>query len=111
MPACTRTVCKCLQQSYGSARDIKYRSRKMRNAVHILWVVALAISFVSPTRSNAEDEHSQGAVFVMTNAVNRNEVISYKRAADGSLQENRAFATGGRGSGGNNDPLGSQGSL
>jgi len=47
----------------------------------------------------------------MTNAINRNEVISYKRAADGSLQENRKFATGGRGSGGNNDPLGSQGSL
>jgi 6-phosphogluconolactonase len=89
----------------------KNRSRKMRKAVHILWMVALAISVFSPTRSNAEDEHSHGAVFVMTNAVNRNEVISYKRAADGSLQENRKFATGGRGSGGNNDPLGSQGSL
>ncbi|MGA8490035.1 MAG: beta-propeller fold lactonase family protein, partial [Terriglobales bacterium] len=83
----------------------------MRKAVHILWMVALAISVVSPTRSNAEDEHSQGAVFVMTNDVDRNEVISYKRAADGSLQENRRFATGGRGSGGNNDPLESQGSL
>src|SRR5580658_4168549 len=89
----------------------KNRSRKMRKAVHILWMVALAISVFSPARSNAEDEHSHGAVFVMTNAVNRNEVISYKRAADGSLQENRKFATGGRGSGGNNDPLGSQGSL
>jgi 6-phosphogluconolactonase len=83
----------------------------MRKAVHILWMVALAISFVFPTCSNAEDEHSQGAVFVMTNDVDRNEVIAYKRAADGSLQENRKFATGGRGSGGNNDPLGSQGSL
>jgi 6-phosphogluconolactonase len=83
----------------------------MRKAVHILWMVALAISVVSPTLSNAEEKHSQGAVFVMTNDVNRNEVISYKRAADGSLQENGKFATGGRGSGGNNDPLGSQGSL
>jgi 6-phosphogluconolactonase len=83
----------------------------MRKAVHILWMVALAISVISPTLSNAEDEHSQGAVFVMTNDVNRNEVIAYKRAADGSLQENGKFATGGRGSGGNNDPLGSQGSL
>jgi hypothetical protein len=55
----------------------KNRSRKMRKAVHILWMVALAISVFSPTRSNAEDEHSHGAVFVMTNAVNRNEVISY----------------------------------
>ena len=83
----------------------------MRNAVHILWMVALAISVVSPTYSNAQDEHSNHAVFVMTNAADRNEVISYQRAADGSLQEARRFATGGRGSGGNNDPLESQGSL
>jgi 6-phosphogluconolactonase (cycloisomerase 2 family) len=47
----------------------------------------------------------------MTNAADRNEVISFRRAADGSLQEGRRFATGGRGSGGNNDPLESQGSL
>jgi 6-phosphogluconolactonase len=83
----------------------------MRKAVDILWMIALAISVVSPTYSNAEDEHSQGAVFVMTNSANRNEVISYKRATDGSLQPGHRFATGGRGSGGNNDPLESQGSL
>jgi 6-phosphogluconolactonase len=83
----------------------------MRKAVHILWMVALAISVVSPTYSKAEDEHSQGTVFVMTNSANRNEVISYKRAPDGSLQAGHRFATGGRGSGGNNDPLESQGSL
>jgi 6-phosphogluconolactonase (cycloisomerase 2 family) len=83
----------------------------MRKVVHILWMVALAISVVSPTDSNAEDERSQGTVFVMTNAANRNEVISYKRAPDCSLQAAHRFATGGRGSGGNNDPLESQGSL
>lgn len=85
----------------------------MRKAVRILCMVALAISVVSPNLSNAQDEHSRGAgaVFVMTNAADRNEVISFTRAADGSLQENRRFATGGRGSGGNNDPLESQGSL
>jgi 6-phosphogluconolactonase len=83
----------------------------MRKVVHILWMVALAINIVSPTRSNAADEHAKGAVFVMTNAVDRNEIISFERAADGSLQESRRFATGGRGSGGNNDPLESQGSL
>jgi 6-phosphogluconolactonase (cycloisomerase 2 family) len=47
----------------------------------------------------------------MTNAADRNEVISFRRAEDGSLQEGHRFATGGRGSGGNNDPLESQGSL
>jgi 6-phosphogluconolactonase len=98
--------------SFG-ARHKACRSRKMLKSVHMLWMVALAVSVVSPNLSNAQDEHSQGsgAVFVMTNAADRNEVISYRRAADGSLQENRRFATGGRGSGGNNDPLESQGSL
>jgi len=47
----------------------------------------------------------------MTNAAERNEIIAYKRNADGSLSEGRAFRTGGRGSGGTTDPLGSQGSL
>lgn len=85
----------------------------MPKAVHILWMVALAISLASPVCGNAQDEPSTtaGAVFVMTNAADRNEIISYKRAADGSLQAGRRFATGGRGSGGNNDPLESQGSL
>ena len=85
----------------------------MLKSVHMLWMVALAISVVSPNLSSAQDERSQGAgaVFVMTNAADRNEVISFRRAPDGSLQENRRFATGGRGSGGNNDPLESQGSL
>ena len=69
----------------------------MRKVVHILWMIAIVI--VSPTRSNAEDDHSKGAgaVFVMTNAADRNEIISLKRAADGSLQEGRRSATGGRG--------------
>lgn len=84
----------------------------MRKASYILWMVALTISMVSPARSRAEENsRARGAVFVMTNAVDRNEVISFRRAADGSLQESGRFATGGRGSGGNNDPLESQGSL
>lgn len=51
------------------------------------------------------------AVFVMTNSVERNEVISYSRAKDGSLVAESHTPTGGRGSGGATDPLGSQGSL
>jgi 6-phosphogluconolactonase (cycloisomerase 2 family) len=86
---------------------------KMRKAAHILWMAVLVILVVSPSRSQADNSHSKsaGAVFIMTNAADRNEVISYERNADGSLQRGRRFATGGRGSGGNNDPLGSQGSL
>ena len=55
--------------------------------------------------------HKSGAVFVMTNAADRNQIIAYSRALDGTLQEVHRFDTGGRGSGGNTDPLGSQGSL
>ncbi|QNI35023.1 beta-propeller fold lactonase family protein [Alloacidobacterium dinghuense] len=47
----------------------------------------------------------------MSNAADRNEVIAFARATDGSLQETHRFPTGGRGSGGNHDPLESQGSL
>jgi 6-phosphogluconolactonase len=54
------------------------------------------------------DEHG---VFVMTNAADQNEVIAYQRAEGGTLREVHRFVTGGRGSGGNNDPLESQGSL
>jgi 6-phosphogluconolactonase len=52
-----------------------------------------------------------GAVFVMTNAANANEVIAFSRDVDGSLVEQGRFGTGGRGSGGAIDPLHSQGSL
>jgi 6-phosphogluconolactonase len=47
----------------------------------------------------------------MNNSIDRNEIISFRRAADGSLQQDGAFATGGRGTGGVTDPLESQGSL
>jgi 6-phosphogluconolactonase len=85
----------------------------MQKAVRTLLSVALAIGVMQSTRSNAQDGRTSaaGAVFVMTNAADRNEIISFKRAADGSLQEGRRFATGGRGTGGVTDPLESQGSL
>jgi 6-phosphogluconolactonase len=52
-----------------------------------------------------------GAVFVMTNAADQNEVIAYARGEDGRLQERARYNTEGRGSGGQTDPLQSQGSL
>lgn len=51
------------------------------------------------------------AVFVMTNDADANEVIAYDRDPNGALRSPRRYATGGRGSGGTVDPLGSQGSL
>lgn len=85
----------------------------MGKVIRTLFMAGLAIGLASPGLSKAQDAgtHSAGAVFVMTNNVEKNEVIAYSRAADGTLQESGRFATGGRGSGGNNDPLESQGSL
>jgi 6-phosphogluconolactonase (cycloisomerase 2 family) len=83
----------------------------MIKTIRTLLMVMLAIGSGLLARSHAQDEKSVGAVFVMTNAADRNEIIAYERNADGSLQEERKFSTGGRGSGGVTDPLGSQGSL
>ena len=84
----------------------------MQNVVRTLLCVVLTVG-AAAIRSNAQDHHpiNEGAVFVMTNAVDRNEVISFRRAADGSLQHDASVATGGRGTGGVTDPLESQGSL
>jgi 6-phosphogluconolactonase len=87
----------------------------MRKRIRTLLVLVLAIgaglSARSNAQNNAENDESAGAVFVMTNAAGGNEIVAYKRNADGSLSESHTFSTGGRGSGGNTDPLGSQGSL
>jgi 6-phosphogluconolactonase len=55
--------------------------------------------------------NSQHAVFVMTNDADENAVIAYERTPYGTLQSAHRYETGGRGSGGTVDPLGSQGSL
>ena len=85
----------------------------MSKVMRTLLMAGLAMSLASSTLSKAQDAdpHGAGAVFVMTNNVDKNEVVAYRRANDGALQEGGRFATGGRGSGGNNDPLESQGSL
>lgn len=54
---------------------------------------------------------AQHAVFVMTNDADANEVLAFERTPYGTLQGSHRYSTGGRGSGGTVDPLGSQGSL
>jgi len=89
----------------------------MMKTIRTLFIVMLAIAAGLPARSHAQNTNAApntggaGAVFVMTNAADRNEIVAYKRNTDGSLDEGRSFPTGGRGSGGTTDPLGSQGSL
>jgi 6-phosphogluconolactonase (cycloisomerase 2 family) len=80
-----------------------------RNAMAVsLFAAALLFSTAG---IYGQDTDRGPAVFAATNAADRNEVIAFVRNADGSLREEHRFATGGRGSGGNNDPLESQGSL
>jgi 6-phosphogluconolactonase len=85
----------------------------MRRISRSLLSVALIVSVSYSVRSQAQlaGQSQPGAVFVMNNSASRNEVISFTRAVDGSLQQAGTFATGGRGTGGVTDPLESQGSL
>ena len=85
----------------------------MRRVSRSLLLVALAasVSYSVSTQAQFARQGQPGAVFVMNNSASRNEVISFARAADGSLQQAGTFATGGRGTGGVTDPLESQGSL
>jgi 6-phosphogluconolactonase (cycloisomerase 2 family) len=75
-----------------------------------LLALSLALCFF-PLLSHAQSSGTTGAVFVMTNDASKNEVIAYRRNADGSLTGRHSYSTGGRGSGGTTDPLASQGAL
>ncbi len=85
----------------------------MQKVSSCLMLVALAASVLYSVRSQAQVARSNGAgaVFVMNNSASRNEIISFMRTVDGSLQQAGRFATGGRGTGGVTDPLESQGAL
>jgi 6-phosphogluconolactonase (cycloisomerase 2 family) len=65
----------------------------------------------SADRVAARGDRAVGAVFTATNAADRNAVIAFARAGDGSLAYAGTFPTGGTGIGGGTDPLASQFSL
>jgi 6-phosphogluconolactonase (cycloisomerase 2 family) len=80
--------------------------------VAILTAVMLMISGIPVFASNdGDDEGVVGAVYTMTNATTGNEVVIFDRDEDGILTKAGSISTGGTGSGGGLDPLGSQGSL
>ncbi len=82
---------------------------KILETVFALGTFAAALPAVAST--GGEDVGAEHAVFVMTNDAETNEVIAYERTQYGTLHSPHRYATGGRGSGGTIDPLGSQGSL
>jgi 6-phosphogluconolactonase len=87
----------------------------MGSAFQKMLLATLAVGFTLPFHTVGQEIATKSgggaAVFVMTNSVEKNEVIVFNRVTDGSLQEAGHYSTGGRGSGGNTDPLESQGSL
>lgn len=54
---------------------------------------------------------SAGAAYTMTNAPDDNQIVVFSRDAQGLLTKTDVVSTGGKGSGGDVDPLASQGSL
>jgi 6-phosphogluconolactonase len=83
----------------------------MHKTICLLLIVGGAFVAATPSTSQAQNNDSGKALFVMTNNASRNAVIAYQRHSDGSLGKGHKFFTGGRGSGGTTDPLASQGSL
>lgn len=62
----------------------------------------------APSLSRAEQSARTGAVYTLSNAAAGNQVIAFRRAADGALSPLGTFPTGGAGTGGAVDPLASQ---
>ena len=84
----------------------------MKTFSKALLLGAFAGGAMHAAQANGDFDSSNGhAVFVMTNDAERNEVVAYDRTPYGTLQSPHRYDTGGRGSGGTVDPLGSQGSL
>jgi 6-phosphogluconolactonase len=83
-----------------------------RKTIMAFIVVAFLISStVAAFANNHEEKVIAGAVYTMTNAEDGNQVVVFGRGEDGLLNMVGAVPTGGLGSGGGLDPLGSQGSI
>jgi len=84
----------------------------MLKSVPGLLAVALCLG-ASASTMYAADTIGGGntSVFVMTNDKVRNEILTYQRSFNGKFVLSERVATGGRGSGGQTDPLQSQGAL
>ena len=76
-------------------------------------LAALTVASVLGQASENRGSHNTyaGAVFVMTNNVSNNQILRFGRMAGGALVSLGSTSTGGRGSGGTVDPMGSQNSL
>ena len=68
-------------------------------------MIAAGIGAMLPVVASAASVNRTGAVFVMTNAADKNEIIAYARDSSGNLADGDRYETFGRGSGGLNAPF------
>jgi len=71
-------------------------------------LTALVLALLPGTLRADGDSSNPGSVYTMDNAASGNHVLTFQRAADGSLSPAGSFATGGTGTGGG---LGNQGAV
>ena len=83
----------------------------MLRAVRGLVAFVMGVAVVTPVLHAAEGTRRAETVFVMTNNADDNKIVTFEQSADGAFRQGNQYQTGGRGSGGVNDPLESQGSL
>lgn len=76
-----------------------------------LMTTTMTLCVAVPVIAAAAQGRAEETVFVMSNNAERNQVIAFEREGDHAYVEQNRFDTLGRGTGGVNDPLESQGSL
>jgi 6-phosphogluconolactonase (cycloisomerase 2 family) len=97
---------------YPVKKLIKRRDEMNKNVLAVFLTGAVLMS--SAVAAFANDHHGRGvagAVYIMTNAADGNQVIVYERDRDGLLTMSGAVSTQGAGSGVDLDPLASQNAL
>jgi 6-phosphogluconolactonase len=81
------------------------------NVMRRLMRITMTLCVVAPVITASAQASAEEMLFVMSNNAERNQVIAFEREGDGTYFEQNLFDTLGRGTGGVNDPLESQGSL
>ena len=76
-----------------------------------LSTIAIGIGFLFPVMLASAQTRGTETFFVMSNNAEKNQVIEFVHTSDGAVVARKTFDTHGRGTGGVNDPLESQGSL
>ena len=72
------------------------------------FLLPLVAGFTSPVAADDDNDDASGAVYTITNAASGNEVVVFRRSANGSLSMMKTYPTDGLGSGAG---LGSQGAI